>query len=192
MENFNKIDVRNQITRNSYFYDNRIQYFKGQNYLTLKLECQKSSRMFVDPIFTASNASLYYSKPMPHNIKWLRPHQIVASGLSPEFIVNKAEAHDLDQGYLGNCWFIAGCAAITFMPELFGKVVPLAQTFNSKDYCGIFHFRFWIYGFWYDVVVDDLLPVWDHNNKLVFCSNKEEPNEFWAALLEKVGLYFFY
>lgn len=118
MEHFEKIDVRGQITRNSYFYDNRIQYFKGQNYLILKQECQKSGRLFTDPIFTPSNSSLYYSKPMPHNIKWLRPHQIVSSrstsspsassSLTPEFIVNKAEAHDLDQGYLGNCWFIAG------------------------------------------------------------------------------------
>jgi hypothetical protein len=36
----------------------------------------------------------------------------------------------------------------------------------------------------HDVVVDDWLPVWD-DRRLVFCSNKEEPNEFWAALLEK-------
>jgi hypothetical protein len=36
------------------------------------------------------------------------------------------------------------------------------------------------------VVVDDYLPVWSNTKKLVFCSNKEEPNEFWAALLEKV------
>lgn len=80
-----------------------------------------------------------------------------------------------------------GCAAITLMPELFGKVVPTAQSFAQNEYCGIFHFRFWIYGFWYDVVIDDFLPVWDYNNKLAFCSNKEEPNEFWAALLEKVS-----
>ena len=32
--------------------------------------------------------------------------------------------------------------------------------------------------------LDDLLPVKD--NRLLFCKNIEEPNEFWAALLEKV------
>ena len=80
--------------------------------------------------------------------------------------------------------FIAGCAAIALMPELFNKVVPLVQSFD-ENYTGIFHFRFWIYGKWSDVVIDDYLPVWG-DNSLVFCSNKEEPNEFWAALLEKV------
>ncbi len=34
------------------------------------------------------------------------------------------------------------------------------------------------------MVIDDRLPV-RYNNKLLFCSNREEPNEFWAALLEK-------
>ena len=77
------------------------------------------------------------------------------------------------------------------MPDLFKKVVPLNQTFDEKNYAGIFHFRFWIYGVWCDVVVDDYLPVWG-DDTLAFCSNKEEPNEFWAALLEKVNQIFAY
>ncbi len=35
-----------------------------------------------------------------------------------------------------------------------------------------------------EVVIDDRLPVYP-SNKLIFCSNREQPNEFWAALLEK-------
>lgn len=186
MENFEKIDVRNKIARNSYFYENQIQYFKGQNYLKLKSECLNSGRLFTDPAFTPSNANLYYSKSIPYGVRWMRPHEIMANRMEPKFVVNKAEAHDLDQGYLGNCWFIAACAAVTMMPELFDKVVPKSQVCSGNGYCGIFHFRFWIYGLWYDVVVDDYLPVWENSRQLVFCSNKEEPNEFWAALLEKV------
>jgi hypothetical protein len=33
-------------------------------------------------------------------------------------------------------------------------------------------------------VVDDYLPVFP-DGRLVFCSNKREPNEFWSCLLEK-------
>jgi hypothetical protein len=188
MENFEKIDIRNKITRNTYFYDNKIQHFKGQNYLKLKSDAQSSGRLFVDPLFPASPSSLYYSKSMPERVCWLRPHEILGNrqGQVAKFIVNKAEAHDLDQGFLGNCWFVAGCAAITLTPDLFDKVVPRSQECHGHGYCGIFHFRFWIYGTWYDVVVDDYLPAWERSRQLIFCSNKEEPNEFWAALLEKV------
>jgi hypothetical protein len=74
--------------------------------------------------------------------------------------------------------------AITYNNFMFKKVVPMYQTFEEKDYAGIFHFRFWIYGIWHDVVVDDLLPCNEYG-QLLFCHNREEPNEFWAALLEK-------
>ena len=49
---------------------------------------------------------------------------------------------------------------------------------------GIFHFRFWLYGQWYDVVVDDQLP-FHSDGRLVFCRNKKDKNEMWAPLLEK-------
>jgi hypothetical protein len=29
------------------------------------------------------------------------------------------------------------------------------------------------------------LPYWQKNGQLVFASNKEQPNEYWASLLEK-------
>ncbi|RNA23343.1 calpain-5-like, partial [Brachionus plicatilis] len=157
-----------------------------QNYLKIKSECQKSSTLFTDPLFERTSQSLYPTRRGPMNIKWMRPVEICKlNGQIAKFVEDTANANDLDQGYLGNCWFIAGCAAITFMPELFDKVVPKNQTCHGSGYSGIFHFRFWIYGVWHDVVVDDYLPVWQHSNQLVFCSNREEPNEFWAALLEK-------
>jgi len=49
---------------------------------------------------------------------------------------------------------------------------------------GIFHFRFWVYGQWYDIVIDDQLP-FHSDGRLVFCRNKKDKNEMWAPLLEK-------
>ena len=102
---------------------------------------------------------------------------------NPQFIVNEVSRFDLDQGYLGNCWFIAAVSMITQRPIIFQHVVPIGQSFGD-DYAGIFHFRFWQFGKWYDVVVDDYLPCFP-DGRLVFCSNKTESNEFWSCLLEK-------
>jgi hypothetical protein len=44
-------------------------------------------------------------------------------------------------------------------------------------------FRFWQYGKWIDIVVDDFLPV-DSNDKLIF-NKSDDTSEFWSALLEK-------
>ena len=98
-----------------------------------------------------------------------------------EFVTDGFGRCDMDQGYLGNCWFIAGCVGILQSPKLFARVVPDDQGFGD-DYAGIFHFRFWLYGEWVDVVIDDRLPFWP-DGKLVFSSNKEEPNEYWSSLL---------
>ncbi|CAF0866413.1 unnamed protein product [Brachionus calyciflorus] len=178
---FEKIDIKNKIVRITNVSDRKIIPFKNQDYLSLKKECQRTGRLFEDPLFPTVDKSMFYTQSVPFGTKWKRPNEI---SNKPAFICNEVNAGDLDQGYLGNCWFIAGCAAIALIPELFDNVVPKGQVMEGSEYTGIFHFHFWNYGQWVDVVVDDRLPV-DSKNKLLFCSNKQEPNEFWAALLEK-------
>ena len=81
---------------------------------------------------------------------------------------------------------IASLASLANQEELLDFIVPEkeSQTFDAADYCGLFHFRFWNNGKWVDICVDDRLPV-SPDGKLLLCSNKQEPDEFWAALLEK-------
>ena len=62
--------------------------------------------------------------------------------------------------------------------------MPQGQEITNPDYVGIFRARFWRFGRWVDVWVDDRLPVFKSNNQLAFLHSRE-PREFWSALLEK-------
>ncbi|XP_074874021.1 calpain-12 [Carettochelys insculpta] len=156
----------------------------GQEYEVLKQQCQQRQRLFRDPFFDAVPSSLGYLELGPwatatRGLEWRRPQEICRS---PKFIREGMSRTDVEQGQLGNCWFLAAAASLTLYPRLMQRVVPRGQSFAQGDYAGIFHFQFWQYGQWVDVVVDDRLPVKDR--KLVFVRSHQR-DEFWMPLLEK-------
>ena len=115
-------------------------------------------------------------------VKWLRAEEIAKKNgdLKPVLFKDGPTRFDINQGKLGDCWFLATLANLPAFPQVFDKVMDKNQSFENNP--GIFRFKFWQYGEWVEVVVDDYLPT--INNQLLFLQSNA-PNEFWSALLEK-------
>ncbi|XP_063349209.1 calpain-5a [Pelmatolapia mariae] len=158
--------------------------YEGQSFSALRRQCQHKGTLFEDPLFPASDQSLFYQRNQIGRVTWKRPNELTSD---PHLFVDGISAHDLHQGQLGNCWFVAACSSLASREALWQKVIPdwKDQEWDKdkpNSYAGIFHFRFWRFGEWVDVVIDDRLPT--VNGQLVYCHSNDS-NEFWSALVEK-------
>jgi hypothetical protein len=149
-----------------------------QDYLTLRRKHFISRTLFEDPEFPAIQSSISHTGKLSRQYEWLRPKEICKN---PQLFVEGYSRFDVRQGTIGNCWFLAAVANLTQNEKYFKEVVPSDNSFD-QNYAGIFRFRFWQYGKWVDVVIDDRLPT--YRGELVFMYSIDK-NEFWSALLEK-------
>uniref|UniRef100_A0A914VZY4 Uncharacterized protein n=1 Tax=Plectus sambesii TaxID=2011161 RepID=A0A914VZY4_9BILA len=139
----------------------------------------KFNTLWEDSDFLAVDESIFFSRRSPRPFVWKRPHELCAN---PQFVYKDFSRFDVVQGELGDCWLLAAIANVTLYPNLFKTIIYKEDQSFKKDYTGAFHFQFWQYGHWVDVVVDDRLPTYD--GKLVFMHSADN-DEFWSALLEK-------
>ncbi|KAE8620266.1 hypothetical protein XENTR_v10010173 [Xenopus tropicalis] len=159
--------------------------YRDQNYGRLKDGCRQEGRLFEDPAFPADSRSLYYSRTPPEGVEWKRPQELVQNPRL--FAEGGISTHDLHQGSLGNCWFVAAAACLAGDPSVWKRVIPSPKEQDwprpgAPPHAGIFRFRLWRFGSWIEIVIDDRLPT--VRGELLFCRPGQR-GAFWCALLEK-------
>ncbi|XP_042301967.1 calpain-13 [Sceloporus undulatus] len=157
------------------------QKFKNQDFVHLRDYCLNHGILFEDDTFPAHFSSIgpkVLTEDNLHRIQWLRPTEIMRD---PCLFVDGVSRADILQGQIGDCWVLAALGSLTRQERFLNNVIPKDQGFKY-NYAGIFHFRFWHFGDWVDVVIDDQLLF--HNGNYLFVHPRSK-NEFWPPLLEK-------
>ncbi|KAK9739717.1 Calpain large subunit, domain III [Popillia japonica] len=160
------------------------------SFQAVRRACRERGSLFEDPAFPAGPKSLYHhKKPHLNPIVWMRPHEICQR---PRFIGDNSSdvlRFAVEAGELGDHWLLAAITSLALTPRFLERVIPPEQGFdNSHTYCGVFRFRFWHFGEWKDIIVDDRLPTFKGRLVYLQCANS---SEFWAALLEKAYAKFY-
>ncbi|KFO56700.1 Calpain-13, partial [Corvus brachyrhynchos] len=152
-----------------------------QDFKDLKALCLSQGLLFEDATFPAHISSIgpnLLPEEKLWQIQWKRPTELQRN---PHLIMDGVSRFDIIQGDIGDCWMLAALGSLTLRKQFLENVLPKDQGFQD-DYAGIFHFRFWQYGEWVDVVIDDRLPLL--NGRYLFVHPRTS-NEFWPSLLEK-------
>ncbi|XP_014732899.1 PREDICTED: calpain-13-like isoform X2 [Sturnus vulgaris] len=155
--------------------------FNRQDFKNLRALCLSQGVLFEDATFPAHISSIGPSllpKEQLRQIQWKRPTELQRN---PYLIMDGVSRFDIMQGEIGDCWMLAALGSLTLRKQFLENVLPKDQGFQD-DYAGIFHFRFWQYGEWVDVVIDDRLPIL---NGRYLSVHPRTSNEFWPSLLEK-------
>jgi len=150
-----------------------------QNFEAIRDNCLKDSHLFEDKEFDAVASSISSTK--KHQVfKWLRPFEIVKN---PYFIKSEKSKFSAKHSIYDNPWLIAGFTCLLSNEKLFEFVVPKDNNCSGQNYRGLNRFRFWQFGRWIEVVIDDRLPVKKDGNILGIQTLNED--EFWVQLMEK-------
>eukprot|EP01135_Chromosphaera_perkinsii_P011000 Nk52_evm34s2309 gene=Nk52_evmTU34s2309 len=171
--------------------------YKNQDFEALHKQCKETNTLFEDPEFPANDSSLWYTKPegVKAKLYWKRPQELVEH---PALFTDGFDPEDVTQGNLGNCWFVASLSSLALHTQALHHIMPdgesvqwfLGESVDAKanpEYQGIFRVKFYRFGQWTEVVIDDRLPAVRKANgqfRLIFTHSKTD-HEFWSSLLEK-------
>lgn len=118
-------------------------------------------------------------------VEWRR---ITDLSQQPRLVTGSVERCEVVQGKYGSSWFVSALSVLAGARKLWEKVVidydhqEWSHENASESYTGIFKFKFWRFGKWRQVLVDDLIPTKDG---VPIFNHSKDKDEWWPVLLEK-------
>ena len=79
---------------------------------------------FLPPLSLSSSLLFFLSLPssLPPSLPPSLSYQEICD--NPQLVVDGVSTTDLNQGVLGNCWFVAACSCLASEMKLWEKVIP--------------------------------------------------------------------
>mmetsp|Transcript_12392 Transcript_12392/g.35098 ORF Transcript_12392/g.35098 Transcript_12392/m.35098 type:complete len:667 (-) Transcript_12392:117-2117(-) len=157
--------------------------------------CQQNGCLFTDPDFPPSLHGRVTSWSRPQDITMHEGQPLGQGGQSLicgaplrhgwELFRGEPCADDVEQGELGDCWFLSSLAALAeFQGGRFVRALFRGQDQVSPG--GVYLLRLCLGGCWRDILVDDLLPCiggGKYYRQLGCCVTHRR--QLWASLIEK-------
>ena len=160
----------------------------------INMMMQSVGTNFVDAAFRPNSSILLFgteSESKRRNIgPWLRPNEIrgvraatrsearLESTMPWTVFRGTVDSDDIQQGKLGDCWFLSALSCLAQRPDLVKRLV-LTQTYNPR---GVYLVRLMKDGLWHNVIVDDYM-VCTTSGVLAFTSSKRK--QLYVPIIEK-------
>ena len=148
---------------------------------------------WADPIFEANTSSLYWGRmgvsrgfgnSAARVVAWKRPREINAGqGMTMWGSAGKPAPTGINQGQVGDCWFLASLAAVAEEPHRVSQKIHNAGQYPNS---GAFRFYFWAKNNWVGINIDDRLPAIKWGNGFhTWATSRSKAGAWWTPLYEK-------
>mmetsp|Transcript_125299 Transcript_125299/g.250116 ORF Transcript_125299/g.250116 Transcript_125299/m.250116 type:complete len:500 (-) Transcript_125299:266-1765(-) len=138
---------------------------------------------FIDEVFPATETSLGAPEHDAANGEcWVRLGNLAEEGTT---LFNKILPCDINQGKLGNCWFLAAAASVASYPEWVKQIFGRSPGIREE---GKYIVRLWHPGreaFQFITVSDEVPATEAQGKRLPLFASPTADNEIWPCVLEK-------
>ena len=148
---------------------------------------------YTDTVFGHSSEALYWADlgedkgNMAYKeqwVEWRRASEIYTGEQYSLFGETGISVRDVNQGWIGNCWFMSSASALAEVP---GRIERMfLNTDNKVNEHGIYGVNFYTLGIKHTVLVDDYIPTdSDYDYGQTLFAHLGDDNSIWSLILEK-------